>query len=281
MDRIEVERGRAGAVGDHGHRGALGQEQGEERRLHLVDHRTHVADGAIAEEGHRAMGDAPLGLDFRPPDAAMAKADPVLVERFGDDDVLHAGRVEPAALGEVGDAAVTAGFLVRGGGDLDGSGEIGVGGREGLGGDDGGGEPALHVAGAAPPDAALVQLAPERIAGPAVAHGHDVMVAVEVKAIAGARAFEPADDVPAGMPVAVSGGPFGANVIDLPALRRHPGPDEVADVAVVQARGIERGDSDEPLRQVHQRVAAALDLAEQSVHRRLPGRHVCAGPGRA
>ena len=40
----------------------------------LVDDSTHVAHGAVAEKRHRAVGDAPPRLDFRPPDAAMTQA---------------------------------------------------------------------------------------------------------------------------------------------------------------------------------------------------------------
>ena len=50
-----------------------------------------MAHRAIAEERHRAMRDLALGLDLRPPDAAMAEADAVLVERLGNDDVVDAG----------------------------------------------------------------------------------------------------------------------------------------------------------------------------------------------
>ena len=49
----------------------------------------HVPHRAVAEERHRAVGDAPEGLELGPPDPAVAEADAVLVQRLGDDDVRH------------------------------------------------------------------------------------------------------------------------------------------------------------------------------------------------
>ena len=120
MDRIDVEGGRAGAFGHHRHLGLARVEQRVEMRLDLGQHRAHVPDRAVAQKRHAAMGDAPLGLDLGPPDAAVAQADPVLVERFGDDHVLDARRVEPAKLGQMRHPAITAGFLIRRRGYLDG-----------------------------------------------------------------------------------------------------------------------------------------------------------------
>ena len=52
------------------------------------------------------MRDAPMGLDLGPPDATMTQTDAILVQRFWDDDMLHARRVEIAPLGQVGDTAI-------------------------------------------------------------------------------------------------------------------------------------------------------------------------------
>ena len=76
----------------------------------------------------------PLGFDLGPPHTAMAKAYLVLVERFGDDDVLHSLGREPAALGQIGNTPITTGFLVRRRGYLDCTGKVGTSGNEGLGG---------------------------------------------------------------------------------------------------------------------------------------------------
>ena len=66
----------------------LSASAGNSSRLEGCQHRRHVAHGAVAEERHRAVGDLALGLDLGPPDAAMAEADAVLVERLGDDHVI-------------------------------------------------------------------------------------------------------------------------------------------------------------------------------------------------
>ena len=94
--------------------------------------------------------------------------------RFGNDDMLDAGGVEIAPLRHIGDAAIAAGFLIRRGGNLDGADKTGMGGDEGLRRDDRGRKPALHVAGTAPVDLAILQLAAEGILRPAVADGDDM-----------------------------------------------------------------------------------------------------------
>ena len=60
------------------------------------------------------MRDLAESFDLGPPAAAMAKADPILVQRFGDDDMLDAGGIEIALFGQIGDAAIAAGFFIRG-----------------------------------------------------------------------------------------------------------------------------------------------------------------------
>ena len=59
------------------------------------------------------MGIAAFGFNFRPPCPAVAKADAIKAERFGNDDVLDACWGEIAFFGEVGDAAKAACFLIR------------------------------------------------------------------------------------------------------------------------------------------------------------------------
>src|SRR5690606_21082207 len=191
--------------------------------------------GAVAEEGHRAVGDAAPGLDLGPPDAAVAEADAVLVERLGNDHVLDPVGREPAAFGQIGDAAEAARFLVGGGADLDGAAVAGAGGEEGFGGDDAGGEPALHVAGAAAVDAVALDLGAERVARPAVADLDNIMVGVEMDAVARPRALVPGDEVPARMGGGIARRPFGADEFDGKALPAEPFGEEVADFQVVQA----------------------------------------------
>ncbi len=91
---------------------ALGRQQRKQFALEGFDHSAHMAHGAVAEKRHRAVGDAPHGFDLGPPDATMAEAYAVLVQRLGDDDVIDAGFGEKSLAGKMGDAAEAAGFLV-------------------------------------------------------------------------------------------------------------------------------------------------------------------------
>ena len=120
MFRVE----RRAPSGTTGMRVRLLVERREQLLLEGLEHRAHVAHRAIAEERHRAVRDLALGLDLGPPDAAMAEADAVLVERLGDDDVVDPRLREIALLGQVGDAAEAAGFLVDRAGNLDRAREI-------------------------------------------------------------------------------------------------------------------------------------------------------------
>jgi hypothetical protein len=90
--------------------------------------------------------------------------------------------------------------------------------------DDGGRDAPLHVAGAATVDAAVAHLAAEGIGGPAVAGLDHVVMAVEMHAVAGTRAFDPGDHVPARIPVAVGGRAVGADHLDGEATVRRRAP---------------------------------------------------------
>ena len=70
------------------------------------------------------MGDFTEGFDLSPPATAMTQADAVRVQRFGDNDVLHTGRIKIAQSRQVRDAAVATGFLIRSAGNFDGPGVI-------------------------------------------------------------------------------------------------------------------------------------------------------------
>ena len=72
-----------------------------------------MSDGAVAQKRHGAMGDTAMGFHLGPPNAAMAQADAVFVQGFGDDDMLHAVRVEIPPFGQPRDAAKAARFLIR------------------------------------------------------------------------------------------------------------------------------------------------------------------------
>ncbi len=157
------------------------------------------------------MGDAAPGFDLGPPDAAMAEADAVLVERLGDDDVIDARARQDALLGEIGDAAIAAGFLVGGAGDFDGAGMVWTEIEEGLDGDDGGSEPTLHVAGAAPVNLAVPDDAGEGIDRPAMAGLDDIDVGIEMDARARRAPFPARHHIPARIAVGVAGRALGAD----------------------------------------------------------------------
>src|SRR5258708_2165064 len=114
-----------------------------------------MAHRIVAKKRHRAMRDLTLGLDFRPPDAAMAKADAVLVQRLGGDDGGDPWFREIAEPGQMSDAAEAAGLFVHRARYFDGAGKVGIDFHESLGGNDRGGQAPLHVAGATAIDLAI------------------------------------------------------------------------------------------------------------------------------
>src|SRR6202021_3128269 len=79
-----------------------------------LDHGVHMAHGAIAEKGHRAVRHPPMGFYLGPPHAAMSDADAVDIERFGDDNVIHARRGKPATLRQIVHSAVSARLFIDG-----------------------------------------------------------------------------------------------------------------------------------------------------------------------
>ena len=265
MDRVDVERRGAGPFGRDRHGGVSPGQKGAEHGFDLVQHRAHMADRAVAQKGHGAMGDAAPGFHLGPPDAAMAQADAVLVQRFGDDDVLDPVRVKPALSGQPGYPAEAAGFLIRSGADFDGPAKAGVGGNKGFGGDDAGSKPPLHVAGAAPIDAVADQLCAEGIARPAMADLDHVVMAVEMHAVTGTRSLQPGDQVPARVCVAVARCALRADEFDAEAGRQQPGCQIVADPAIVLTGRVQCGDADQILRQADQVLAAGIDGKRQRI----------------
>ena len=122
----------------------------------------------------------------------------------------------------MGDAAEAAGFLVGRARNLDGARKIRIDGHEGFGRDDRGGEPALHVAGAAAIDAAVADDAGERIDAPAFAGLHHVDMRVEMHGGARAAAVETGDHIGAGIAVGVAGRAFAAHIFDAEAALFQP-----------------------------------------------------------
>jgi hypothetical protein len=122
-------------------------------------------------------------------------------------------------------------------------------------------------------DAAVANLAAEGIGGPAVAGLDHVVVAVEMHAVARTCAFDPGHHVPARIPVAVGGRAVGADHLDGEATVPEARTEDVADLAVIAARRIERRDADEDLRQRNDLVAAGghgVDQGVFGVHARHP-----------
>ena len=170
----------------HGHIRAPRRELGVEIALEAIDDGMHVAYGAIAEERHRAMRNAPVGFDLGPPHAAMADADAIDIERFGDDDVIDARRGKPAALRQIMHAAVAARLFVDGARDLERPRQSRAGVDQRFDRDDGRRKAALHVAGAPAVDSAFLHHGGERVQGPSAAGLHHIDMAVEVHARSGA-----------------------------------------------------------------------------------------------
>ena len=140
VNRIDVERRVPRARRHHRHVRLACRELRVELRLEAVEHGIHVAHRAVAQKRHGAVCDASMGLDLRPPHAAMTDAHAIHVQGLGDDDVVDARRRKEAALGQIMHAAVAAGFLVHGARDLERAGELRARIDEGLHGDDGGRE---------------------------------------------------------------------------------------------------------------------------------------------
>ena len=166
-------------------------------------------------------------------------------------------------LGEVGDAAKAAGLFVGGARDFDGTGKLGHQVTEDLCSDDRGGKAALHVAGAAAVDLAVLELAAERIEGPAAAGFDHVVMRVEVHRLARPAALAPGDDVPARILVAVADRALGANQFNGIAGFAQALGEVIADFAVVVPGRIDRRNADQVLRQRDQVVATRVDFGTE------------------
>jgi hypothetical protein len=220
-------------------------ERREKLFLERMEHRPHMAHRAVAEEGHGPMGDAPFRLDLRPPHTAMAKADAVLVERFGDDDVVDARPREQALFRQIGDASETAGFLVHGARYLDRAVEIERCRQKRLGCDDGGGKPAFHVACAAPVDPAVPDRAAERVHRPPFAGLDHVDMRVEVDDRPWAATLDARDDIRARIAVGIAGRSFAADEADREAAPPEPFAHEFGAGRIGFARRVDGRETDE------------------------------------
>src|SRR6202008_37455 len=96
-----------------------------------------------------AGGDPPARLELEPIDAAVAQADAINVQRFGDDDVVGPARRKPSALREPGSAGESAALFVDGAADFNRAFEPDAGTLDGVRGEHRRSDSRLHVAGAA------------------------------------------------------------------------------------------------------------------------------------
>jgi hypothetical protein len=224
-----------------------------------------MTDGTVAEERHRAMRDAPMRLDLGPPHAAVPQANPVLVERFGDNHVLDAFGRKIAALGHPRHATIATGLFVRRCRNLDRAREVRHDIGERLGRDNRRREAALHVARAAAENLVVLHLAAERIDRPPAADFDDIMVRVEMHSLARCPAFAPSDDVPARMGVAVACRPLCPQQFRRVPMRRQPPVHVVTNVPVMVARRVHRREADQVLRELDEVVAARVNLGAQAI----------------
>ena len=126
MDGVEIDGRAPRAFGNDRHSGPLAVEGREKLFLEGVKHGAHVTHRTVAEKRHGAVGDLALRLDLRPPHAAMAETDTVLVERLRNDDVVDFRLREVTLARQIGDTAKAARFLIDGSRNLDRSGESGL-----------------------------------------------------------------------------------------------------------------------------------------------------------
>jgi hypothetical protein len=236
-----------------------------ELRLEVIEHGIHVPHRAVAEERHRAVRDPSVGLDLRPPDAAMPDTDPIDVQGLGNDHMVDARYREPAALREIMHTAVAARFLIDGARDLERPRKLLAGVDERLHGDDGRGDPALHVAGAAAEDLAVPDDPGEGVHRPAGTGLHHVDVAVEMHAGSARPALAPRDHVDPRMALAVSRRPFRPHVLERESPARQPLPDELGARPIGLARRIDRGKAHELARQLDELFAPRIDRSAERI----------------
>ena len=94
--------------GHHRHIGKARGHRWEKRVFERIQHSTHMANCAVAQKRHGAMGNLAFCFNLCPPTAAVTKADAVFVQRLWDNDVLHAGRGEKALFRQKRHTAIAA-----------------------------------------------------------------------------------------------------------------------------------------------------------------------------
>ena len=164
----------------------------------------------------------------------------------------------------MGDAAEAAGLLVDRARNLDGAGKVGEDLHEGFGRDDRGGQAALHVAGAAAIDLAVLDDAGKGIDAPAFAGLDHIDMRVEMDAGAGRAAVEAGDDIDARIAVGVAGRAFGADEFGLETTLLQPRADIFGAWPIGFARRIDGRKADQVGGQRDQVVDPVVDRLEES-----------------
>ena len=193
------------------------------------------------------MGDLAFGFDLRPPPPTMTQTNTVFVKGFWNDDMLDMVRVEISLFGQIGDAAISTGFLIGGTRDFDSAGKVGMGFHEGFGGDDRCRQTAFHVAGTAPIYFAINNGGPERIMCPAGTDFDNVGMAVEMHGFAAPRTLAAGDDVPPGIFGAIPRGTMSAQQPGFKTVLLEPCFQIFANQPIVASRGVECRDTDQIL----------------------------------
>ncbi len=171
--------------------------------------------------------------------------------------------------GEVGNAAETARFLVHRARNFDGARKIRIDVHEHFRRDDGSGEAALHVAGAASIDAAVLHDAGIGVDRPAFAGLHHVDMRVEMHRGAVAASVEPGNDVGARVAVRIARRVLPPDELGLEAPLPQPVGDEFGAGRVGFAGRVHRRKADQVGCEGDEFVAAVVDGAEELfVHRR-------------
>src|ERR1700733_15896259 len=160
------------------------------------------------------MRHAPMRFYFGPPNPAVPDAHAIHIERFGNDDVIDAGRGEPTALRQVVYAAVAAGFFIDGAGDFQRSRQTRARIDQRFDRDDGCRESALHVTRTSTVHFAVSNDRGKRIDGPSGTRLHHIDMAVEVHAGPARSTFAARDDIDARMALTVAGRAGGMHILD-------------------------------------------------------------------
>ena len=161
----------------------------------------------------------------------MTDADPVDVERLGDDHVVGPHGAEPPVLGEPRDAGEPAALFVHRAADFDRAIQLDAGAADAFDGEERRGDSGLHVARSAAVDPAVDDVTAKRIARPALAGRHDVEMAVQVHDRVRRASMPGPDDVDARVALGVFGKAFGREVLDIESAALQTIANEVRAVA--------------------------------------------------